>query len=151
MTAIILIFLLHLHGISYYSFIIKLLKLNLFLTCAVHENTSQSRKKNIVKMQTRLLVGIFPAIIFVLVIDFSLGSGLDYVVSKNKKCIFNVSEHLSASSVIKCATECGKRSGCKRANFKKPDCEILISDSAPNLEEEMVDAHGWKCIRKYYA
>ena len=100
-------------------------------------------------MKPRFVIGIFPSIIFVFFIDSSVGLGLDYVVSKDTKCNFNESEHLSAISAIECASKCGKRNGCKRVNFKRPDCQILISDSAPDLEDNMIEAHGWRCIRKF--
>ena len=100
-------------------------------------------------MQTTFPARILPCLIFAISIVSTQGLGLNYVVSKNTKCNFNVSDHLSTSSAIECAAECGKRRGCKSVNFKKPDCEILISDSALDSEEEMIAAHGWRCIRKY--
>ena len=100
-------------------------------------------------MKTKFVVRTFPAIIIVLFVHSTLGSRLDYVMSKNKKCNFNVSANLTAISKLECAAECSKINGCKRVNFKRPDCQILISDSAPELEANMIEAHGWRCIRKF--
>ena len=73
-------------------------------------------------------------------------AGLNYIVKKNTKCVVNVSEHLTTSSAIKCATECNKRRECWGVNFKRPQCEILNN----NLDdEEFVDEQYWRCIRMY--
>ena len=73
--------------------------------------------------------------------------GIDYTVIKNTKCEFNVSEHLTTSTAIICAMECGKRIECSRVNFKRPQCEILNNDSAN--EGLMAEEQGWRCISMY--
>ena len=73
--------------------------------------------------------------------------GIDYTVVKSTKCEFNVSEHLTTSTAIRCAMECGKRIECSRVNFKKTQCEILNNDSAN--EGLMAEEQGWRCISMY--
>ena len=73
--------------------------------------------------------------------------GIDYTVIKSKKCEFNVSEHLSINTAIRCAIECGKRIECSRVNFKKPQCEILNND--PANQGLMAEEQGWRCISMY--
>ena len=73
-------------------------------------------------------------------------SGLDFDILKNTKCSYNVTEYLNASTAIRCATECGKRRGCSRVNFKKPSCELL--DYEPGVEQLLTAEHDWKCICK---
>ena len=97
---------------------------------------------------TKFGISIYIVLIFVGTIVAIHVAGIDYVVSKDTKCRYNVSELLYTGTAIKCATECGKRRGCSRVNFKRPQCEIL--HSCPAMEGAMHEEgdRDWKCIRK---
>ena len=97
-------------------------------------------------MGSKIIFGILLFLFFIGIINAIEISGLYYIVKKNTKCGFNVSEHLNASSAIQCATECSKRRGCFGVNFKRPQCDILNNDSD---NEDSVNVQDWRCIRMY--